>query len=414
VDSDLLSEVNVGKYSELVAFVTRYSALFSNNAIAAVDSRFVEKLFCRLTGSVDLGRSDKSYDAAMPGGRGVGIKTFIASPTSASKTEKVAEFGRDATAGKFLGLSHEETAFKVAELRNARVTSDAAELGLNLETSFYHCLVRTVSEALIHEEPYPLVDLNRVQPTSSTGNPLAKFPEKDSGHVYFSDGTNQYTYNVSKNVLLKKFYFTNEPRSESFPTPIEVDIWDRLLEGTQSEWGPDFVEVENADPEDFVVLPLFSLKGQDRVVPARSGINQWNANGRARKFGEAYIPVPRLVHTLSPNFFPARDVRFDLTLPDGTVVNAKLCQDNSKALMSDPNDALCNWLFRSIDGSLAVAQRRLADQNPYTYNDLATIGKDSVKISRGEEDGSYFMEMAPCGSFDDFVAHFEDPENLAS
>jgi len=71
-------------------------------------------------------------------------------------------------------------------------------------------------------------------------------------------------------------------------------------------------------------------------------------------------------------------------------------------LMSNPNKALCDWLYRLIDGDLAVAQKRFTSANPYTYKDLEAVGKDCVKISKiGKL--HYKLEMMNLGSFEDFL-----------
>lgn len=399
------SKVDIEKYSNLVGYVSKLSALFSDSQNAAIDSRFVEKLFCKLTQSRDIARKDVSFDAVFGPDSGVGIKTFIAGSSSQTKTEKVAEFAKDATAGVFLGLTNEERAHKVTQLRNMRMKSDSAELGLSLESSFYHCLVRKPEVAFVHEETYSLIEANSIIPTSSLGKPVDAFATTGIGHVYFSDGINQYTYNVSKNVLMKKFDLIKGYNSVAIQTPIDFDIWRMLL-------GPEVGNESNLDlplvrpkQDQFVVLPLFSTQSIDnKQVASKSGINQWNAGGRDRKFGEAYIPVPSLVHKLSPGFFPGRDVNFTLLLPNGQQVLAKLCQDGSKALMSSPNDVLCNWLFASIDGSIEVAERRLSNHNAYTYEDLRTIGKDSVRVIRTPNGiTEYRLELAPIGSFEEFL-----------
>jgi hypothetical protein len=206
-------------------------------------------------------------------------------------------------------------------------------------------------------------------------------------------------------VLLKKFDLSEGYNSLPMQTPIDFDIWKMLL-------GPEItnepyldIPVGAPSQDQFVVLPLFSTKSSDnKQLASKSGINQWNAGGRDRKFGEAYIPVPALVHKLSPEFFPGRDVTFTLLLPNGQQVLAKLCQEGSKALMSSPNDVLCNWLFASIDGSIEVAERRLINHNAYTYADLMTIGKDSVRVIRTPNGiTEYRLELAPIGSFEEFV-----------
>ena len=124
---------------------------------------------------------------------------------------------------------------------------------------------------------------------------------------------------------------------------------------------------------DYVILPLYSTaKFGERVVQEKSGINQWNAGGRDRKYGEAYIPIPSIIHKLAPNFFPERDKSFDLLLPNSDVpINAKVCQDNRKALMSNPNDLLCRWLYKVIDLNFSDYDfDKTPNRKPFTYEDL--------------------------------------------
>lgn len=400
------SGVDIAKYSELVGYVSRLSALFSNSSNAAIDSRFVEKLFCILTGSRDISRNDISFDAVFGFDAGVGVKTFIANSTTSSKVEKVAEFTKNATSGLFANLNQEERAVQVSKLRNARIHSDLAELGLSLDKSFYHCLIRKPSFAIVHEEPYEAIEVDSIFPTTNTGKPKASFSEETSGHVYFSDGRNQYAFNASKNVLLKRFNLDSGFNSQKIQTPIDQNIWETLL--GKSLYRDDLVGSNLSKQEDVesVILPLYSTQSlSEKRVPAKSGINQWNAGGRIRKFGEAYIPVPSLIHKINPTFFPPRDQPFLLTLPNGVQVQAKICQEGSKALMSNPNEVLCEWLFSTIDGSFENAKKRLDKNDPYTYKDLVSIGKDSVKISKTPDGPSdYKLEFAGLDSFEDFIS----------
>lgn len=115
-----------------------------------------------------------------------------------------------------------------------------------------------------------------------------------------------------------------------------------------------------------VFLPLYSTRGGDKKVPEKSGLNQWNASGRPRDPNEIYIPIPAWLRQKFPNFFPPRDQAFELTLPDRTTMSAKVCQDNSKALMSNPNSALGKWLLRDV---LNLSERELL-----TYDKLQAIG----------------------------------------
>jgi hypothetical protein len=199
--------------------------------------------------------------------------------------------------------------------------------------------------------------------------------------------------------------FTSGP----IPISIQENIWELLLGGALDQIinldGEQSPEVE-AKIDDYVILPLYSTHSSIlKTVPAKSGINQWNAGGRKRAFGEAYIPIPSKVHKKKPGFFPERDQKFELRLPSGEVVSAKVCQQGSKALMSDPNTVLCHWLFSTIDGSSSLSQSRLARHAPYTYEDLERIGKDSVRVHRLNDDNTlYELEFAPLDSYEAFIA----------
>jgi hypothetical protein len=142
-------------------------------------------------------------------------------------------------------------------------------------------------------------------------------------------------------------------------------------------------------------------------------MNQWNAGGRERKFGESYIPVPRNIHQKYPDFFPNKDVKFKLKLPNGKIILAKLCQEGSKALMSDPNTDLCEWLYNIIDKNRTVSNRRFLESNPYTYEDLKSVGKDSIRVTKViGKDYDYEIESTSLGSYENFItedkSEFED------
>ena len=70
--------------------------------------------------------------------------------------------------------------------------------------------------------------------------------------------------------------------------------------------------------------------------------------------------------------------------------------------MSDPNTALCEWLFSTIDGSMQEAEKRIVTRAAYTYSDLLRIGKDSVTISKLDgEDADFEISSAPLNSYED-------------
>jgi hypothetical protein len=399
-----LSDLQSITYLEKLALIAQLSPLFSDSEMPFIQSRFAERLFCLESGSKDLARQDISFDARSAGGQGIGVKTYVASTKETAKVEKIAEFTTYATQGKFSGLSGEALALEVSALRNLRVNSDSAEIGVSISSSYYHCVVRTPGELFFIEQDFAQISLEDIRPTDRFGKAVAEFSK--SGHVYFEDGAHQYMFNVAKNVLYRRF----DPKlgfiSDSTKLNKTLDLAKLLSEIQKLDLGS--VSINNLETQalvdsDYVVLPLYSPS--TKSVAVASGINQWNAGGRVRKFSEAYIPVPAQIHKIKSGFFPARDVSFSLKLPNGEIVQASICQDNDKALMSNPNTELCRWLFATIDGSFSEAERRMATVNrPYTYSDLLAIGKDSVIVRKvAGREWEYELESAPLGSYENFI-----------
>ncbi len=397
-------------YESLLKSMSALSGLFSQSEIPYIDSRFAERLFVLTTGAIDLGRADKSFDALLPNGIGVGVKTF-ATNSKRQKTEKIAEFTALAREGRFRVSDKSKLVKRVAEARNQRVLSNAAEYGIDINKSFYHCLIRFVGGAKVHEEPYQLIDTENLSPLTSTGLPAGDWSFED-GKIYFTDGISSYGFSIAKNVLMKRFQFdlkTDVIRLEIDPNPLELL---NEIVGRKSSVGTshapltlDLGDGEESDDGgtpgvDYVILPLYSTR--DGKVPNKSGINQWNAGGRSRSFGEAYVPVPSSIHRRFPSFFPPRDKHFILDFPNGFRSHrAKICQDNGKALMTEHNVELGRWLLSVIDPSTSSSdfdKPPRHDQKPYSYADLVAINCDSVQISRIKS-GHYSIQFAPIGSF---------------
>ena len=81
-------------------------------------------------------------------------------------------------------------------------------------------------------------------------------------------------------------------------------------------------------------LRLYSSKSDGtKFIAEKSGLNQWNAGGRARHPNEIYIPFPAEDRRRSEGFFPGRDEIFKLKLPDGNIIDAKVCQQDCKAIL---------------------------------------------------------------------------------
>ena len=403
------SNFELSKYTELLQAVASMSRLYSENEKAYLDSRFIEKLFIYTSKARDLSRKDNSFDAIVNNVSGVGVKTFGVDSMS-PKTEKIAEFTRLARQGVFKNLKAEELAITAAQYRNDRIKTDAEEYNINMTSSFYHCLIRTKEGAIIHEEPYSYINVDNIKPIKGK-----EFDSKE-GSTHFTDGLNNYSFNISKNVLFKTFDLCKGFNSELIPLVIHEDIFDRILKWYKNELKTnptalqESLAIQNREEiagVDYVILPLYSSKNksiEDKTVYPASGINQWNAGGRKRKFGESYIPVPAQIHRDYPDFFPPRDKTFKLGLPNNEVVDAKICQDGGKALMTNPNDLLCDWLFRTIDPEFSEKkfEKRFNEKKAYTYFDLIRVGKDSVKISKESLD-SYKIEFTALNSYEKFI-----------
>ena len=221
---------------------------------------------------------------------------------------------------------------------------------------------------------------------------------------------------------MKKFDLTLYKTLPPIPLSINPDIWKKIsssvVEKSLAEalivsetQAPIAEDTEKLIPGvDFVILPLYSTRGVTKTVEAASGINQWNAGGRQRKYGEAYIPIPALVHRLAPGFFPDRDKPFELVLPNSTEpVNAKVCQQGSKALMSNPNDRLCRWLYKVIDSKFSDYDfDRPPAREPFTYSDLQKVGRDSVIVIKDRTSShlKYEIRFAELGRFEEFIDEF--------
>jgi hypothetical protein len=408
-------ERDVAAYEHHLRAMAKLSGLFSQSNVPYIDSRFVERLFVVTTNAIDLGRADKSFDAQLPGGIGVGIKTFVA-PSGSHKLEKVAEFTALAREGHFRTSDMKKLVYRVGEARNVRVLSNVRELGLDLERCAYHCLVRFEGGAAVHEEPYRIVDLENLSPLDPNGEPIDdwSFPR---GKVNFTDGKSRYSYSVAKNVLMKRFEF--DRNANVIPLDIHPDPLSLLEQLVGRKPSPASTTTRVMIPPqrgthgaipgtDYVVLPLYSTS--DGEVQEKSGINQWNAGGRPRKFGEAYVPVPIQIHDRFPAFFPPRDTHFTLRFPNGFMSQrAKICQAGGKALMTQRNVELGRWLVSVIDPTVPSSafdappgpQRR-----PFSRRDLVAIGSDAVLVRKEREAGSsvYSIEFAPLGSYEEFEA----------
>jgi hypothetical protein len=343
-----------GDYLKLLSAVSKLSGLFSESSVPFINYRVAENIFCRSFNANNLSRSDTAFDANF-NSVGIGLKTFTCNTNNS--TEKVAEFNSlSRVLSNFKGI---ELAIKLGEFRNDRI--NLANRLYDIDSSLYHIVARKEKELLLYETDYNTIDISNIHSVKD-----------NKASLQFEDGNNFYSFNYSKSTLFRKFIIPQN----AFRLPIEIieDPYTLLLELFENK------ELKPATDKllkghNFVILPLYSTKNKDKKeVAEKSGLNQWNAGGRKRDLGEIYIPIPSELHKKYPTFFPKRDQDFNLQIPTGEIFSAKLCQENSKALMTNPNKALSDWLLRKV---LQLKEGELA-----TIEKLDKLGFDSVIITK--------------------------------
>ncbi|MEM0143388.1 MAG: NgoFVII family restriction endonuclease [Candidatus Micrarchaeia archaeon] len=361
-------------YRTLLEAVGSLSRLFSEAPEPYIASRVAENVFCKAFEAKNISRSDTSADASK-NMIGFGIKTFL---NGNGKTfQKIAEF--NSVHSIIGGLSVEEKIHKIAELRNERLSTTKRIYGL--KDIIYHCIARQAGKIIIYETPCLPIRIE-----------TCKIHNYKNSTIQFKDGLEEYSFNISKSTLYKRFV-TSKILLE-IPVTIINDPYDAIvkLRGEIPIYAPERVQPH-------IFLPLYSNKNGNKYVPKKSGINQWNASGRPRDPNEIYIPIPAWIHKTFPNFFPARDTSFKLTLPDGTFISAKVCQDNNKALMSNPNSDLGKWLLRKV--------MNLPERELLTYDKLESIGLDAVVVYKIDSE-KYGIDFAKSGSYEKFFNKYHE------
>lgn len=365
------------QYCQLLSAVCKLSGLFSDSTTPYINYRVVENVYCRSFNAINLSRSDTAFDAQI-GDLGIGLKTFICGGSGHS-FEKVAEFNK--LAPELSTLKGINLATKLATSRNERI--DLARRLYNIQRGKYHIVARRRDELVLFDTDYKKIDLESINVLSD-----------NKTSIKFKDQYNIYSFNKSKSTLFRQFEI---PHSATIlPVEILEDPYEILL-SLQGISVPVLSSVYEgfALGENCIVLPLYSTKFNQKEVPKRSGLNQWNARGRLRDFGEVYIPIPKKVHKLCPNFFPDRDTPFILETPTGEELSAKVCQDDSKALMTNPNKALSDWLLRKV---FCLQEGELL-----TYDKMKLLGMDCVYIYRKEQ-GVYRIDKAPLNHYEYFIS----------
>lgn len=380
-----------GDYLNLLSAVSKISGLFSESSIPYINYRVAENIFCKCFEADNLSRSDTAYDAKI-NNIGIGIKTFTC--LKDNSLEKIAEF--NSLSKGFVGLSKEELAHQLSSFRNDRI--NLANRIYNIDQSYYHIIARRNKELVIFDTDYDIIDLNTIH----------SIEETKSG-IKFRDRVNEYGFNRSKSTLYRKFHIEEGACYKDIE--ILKDPFELLLSLFNNK--AELISQEKLIPgKDFIILPLYGYKDGEKFIYERSGLNQWNAEGRERNQNEVYIPVSMNIHKSFLNFFPPikKDDKqyFQLHLPNQETYDASMCQgaylqiegeqvNKGKGLMTKSNKGLGYWLLRK---ALQLKENQLA-----TYKMLEDIGYDSVIIYKIKE-GEYKIDIMKLDSFEDFKADY--------
>ena len=317
-------------YKRMLSLIGNLTLLFSESDCPYLPYRCHENIFCKYFEAENLGRKDCSADAKK-GEIGLGLKTW-----TGADNQKVAEFNK--LKSKLELLNGLELCKKVAEYRNDRIRVTKNMYDLN--ELFYHIVKRVSGTMQILEHTFDYIDIDNISIIPDKG---------DNNNPYFSDGKHIYHFNSSKSTLY--MIFEDLVLLDSFPVEIMADPYEFLLQTRTKEEIQAEVEgvpVEVVERRNQLCLRLYTFKNKEKIVAPKSGLNQWNAGGRKRDINEIYIPYPAVDRQRTPDFFPPRDTSFNLHMPDGSVISAKVCQDEGKAIMSNPNKVLGEWLLRKV------------------------------------------------------------------
>ncbi len=379
---------NQERYKRLLAAVGSLSNLFSASDKPMLYYRGHENIFCKAFEAENLSREDCSADAKKDK-IGIGLKTWVD-----QNDQKVAEFGK--LKKEYADLTGIELVKRIAEYRNLRISTT---MNLHdIKQMIYHVIRRIPNAMEICETAFDKIDIDNIVIDESRGN---------ANNTYFSDGHHTYHFSTSKNTLY--MLFDDMETLDTFDVNILDDpytVLETLL------FGQSYISAIDSKPEvkkEQVCLRLYSTKRNgEKFVADKSGLNQWNGvrtSNRTRKDGtvvhvekqrdenELYIPYPAEDRRRNRPFFPARDVPFKLRLPDGQVLSAKICQSDDKAIMSNPNNALGEWLLRKVL-ELPVGKQ-------VTYKMLQEFDIDSVIFTK-EAEGEYSIDFCHCGTYENF------------
>lgn len=384
---------NQKNYKAMLTIIGSLSKIFSESDVPYLYYRAHENIFAKYFGLINNSRSDDSADAYSTVEKvGIGLKTWVG-----QDNQKVAEFGR--LRPTYANLKGMELIRLIAEYRNERIRVTKNVHGL--DTLLYHIVKRTSGAMRIYETNFDPIDIEHIIIDENRGN---------ENSTYFSDGKHVYHFSLSKNTLY--MIFEDMELLDSFDVNIVEDPYDvlsDLMKKRQTETQTDENSVDVALHQTFsaqnsLCLRLYSTKHDGtKFIAEKSGLNQWNGvrtqfrkgikiGEKPRNPNELYIPYPAKDRKRG-DFFPPRDEPFELLLPNGQWISAKVCQQGGKAIMSNPNETLGKWLLRDVF--------ELDEGTVVTYNMLQIFGIDSVMFTKLDS-GKYSVDFCSLGTYEKF------------
>ena len=370
-------ELEKNQYKKMLSIIGNLTFLFSEKNTPYLPYRAHENIFCKYFNAENLARFDCSADAKKAN-IGIGLKTWIG-----NNDQKIAEFGR--LREKFKDLNEIDLAITISNYRNERIR--ITKNMYKIDEMIYHIIKRIPNAMQIIEYSFDYIDINNIKIIKNRGN---------INNTYYTDGNHTYHFSKSKNTLY--MLFDNCIILDQFDVEISTDPYNYLMNISENQVDSNHSNQKYNDiinqTEQQICIKLYSTKsdGTNHVYP-KSGLNQWNADGRKRHPDEIYIPYPKSDRILTAGFFPNSDCIFNLKLPDNTLIKAKICQQDGKAIMSNPNKVLGNWLLRNVFN--------LPEFTLITYEMLCKFDIGCVIFTK-ENDDNYRIDFANIQAYDDF------------
>ena len=385
---EMQPQIQRDNYKKMLSIVGSLTQLFSESDCPYLAYRAHENIFCKYFEAENLARLDCSADAKK-NRIGIGLKTW-----TGQDDQKVAEFGK--LRETFAGLTGLELVKKIAEYRNERIRVTKNLNGI--DEMIYHVIKRVPGAMQVLECAFDYIDIDNISLITYRGN---------VNNTYFTDGRHTYHFSTSKNTLY--MIFEDLELLDNFNVEIMDDPYTclmSLMSCASAEAVAEYTEPQLVVPKaNQICLRLYSTKPNGtKYVAEKSGLNQWNGARFVRRTGEykprdpneLYIPYPAEDRRNTAGFFPDRDTVFNLRLPDGSEIPAKICQDDGKAIMSNPNNLLGEWLLRKVF--------ELPEGTLVTYDMLLKFGIDSVVFTKHDE-LDYSVDFAEIGTYETFYGH---------